>query len=135
MGVELSETKTLQERINTRLAEQIGDLITEDDLKGIVERGVEDFLFKPRHVLRTYGGYDTHPALMQEMVEKHFQNRVTASVDAWLAANPEKIEALVKAAIDNGIANAVMSSLDQRFGNLLNYLIPQLQSQGLLPRP
>ena len=96
-------TQSLEERITARLHEQIGDLITEDDLKAMVARGVEAALFSPRNVVATSGyraGYqEQRPSVVEEQVTRLLTEKMDTAVNAWLTANPEKVEAAIVAVV------------------------------------
>lgn len=126
--------KTLEQRITERLHQSLGDLITDADLKGMVERGVEQTLFQERRITNDRGYHDrTLPPLMQEVAEKLLKARMEAAVDVWLKENPERVEAIVKQVIQAGMSEAFMATLDNRFKQVFEFnLVPAMQQRGLL---
>lgn len=138
MSTTVQPKPSLEERITSRLHESIGDLITDEDLKGMVARGIEAALFKPRitQTPRSYGGYDTTTAapLVDEQVVKLLGEKMRAGVDAWLAANPEKIEAALRDVMQRGVGNALLYSLEQRFAGVFESSLEIMKSRGLLGR-
>lgn len=127
-------SKSLEERINERLHESIGDLITPEDLRAIVERGVEGALFAPSKVARSYGGFDEGPSLVERLVEKHLSDEMRAAVSKWIAENPEQMRAAVDGAIERGVGNALMRALDDRFFGIFDAGVENMQSRGMMPR-
>jgi len=135
MSETLIATKGLQERITARIHEGIGDLVTEADLRVIVERGVEEFFFKPRVVEDTgWHGRKTIPPLIQEIVDAVLKEQMRRAIDQWMKDNKETIKQAVEAAIKRGIAGVLADVLDERFTSLFNSVIYNMQNQGMLPK-
>ncbi len=135
MSYGVSTTPSLQERITSRLHDSIGDLITEEDLKQIVDRGVEELLFKERTVPGRHGyTTETRPGLVHEILKEQLGEQVRGVVTQWLQDNPEKVQEAMDRAIANGVGAAVMRTLDSRFAEVFSQGVSMLQMQGLLPR-
>lgn len=137
MNTNVEKAQTLEERINTRIHESIGDLITDADLRKIIERGVENALFQKRPAdLSAHRGFGTptpRPALVDEMVEKHLGTRMEEAVTGWLKDNPEKMQAAVDDAIRRGVGDAMIRTLDERFARIFTSGVDMMRSQGMLP--
>lgn len=137
MGTSVVGTKPLEERVTERLHVIMGELITDADLKPIVERGIEKFLFEPR-VVESKGYYGTEkqtkPSLVQEVVDKYLLQQMTAQVDQWLKDHPEQIQTAIDDAIRRGMAHAVTRTLDERFESIFGFAIETMKNRGLLPR-
>ena len=127
---------SLEERITARIHESIGDLITDDDLKAMIARGVEQALFKPRirPGVGQWGSDETLPSVVDEIVAKLLGEKMTAAVEQYLKDNPEKLDAAVKDAIAKGAGACFMSYLDSKFQSVFTAGVSTLQMQGLLPR-
>jgi hypothetical protein len=128
----VERAKSLEERVTTRLHESIGDLITDADLKVIVERGIELALFHPREL--TGAGYHTtrKAALVDDLVEKLLAAKMAVAVDTWLRDNPDKLKEALDRAITNGVGQAVMRAMDMRFEGIFSSGVAMLESQGYL---
>ncbi len=138
MAESIERAKTLEERITSRIHEQIGDLMTDEDLRGIVARGVEKALFTERQleVEGFYGGRaKVKPPLVVEIVEKVLGEKMREAVDAHFRAHPEQLQEAVDRAIARGIGGALLETLDQRFGEAFANGVRNLQGQGFLPGP
>ncbi len=135
MENDVIKPKTLEDRIKDKLYESMGDLIQPEDVKIIVEHGIEEFLFKPR-VKKQRGGWnssdiDVEVSLVQELIDKHLKQQVIIQVERWLKDNPEKLEQALQKAITQGVGLSVLSTLDQRFESLFASAMMNLKSQGL----
>ena len=82
MPNEVSKPKTLQERVTSRLQESIGDIITDEDLKPIVERGIHDVFFEEKEVRDSWGKItETRPALIHKVVKDLLAERVRQAIE------------------------------------------------------
>ena len=48
MATEVAQAKTLQERVGDRIRDQIGDLMTDADLKQLVDKALHEAFFTQR---------------------------------------------------------------------------------------
>lgn len=128
--------KTLQERISDRIHESIGELITEEDLKGIVAAGCHDFFFKPRtETSREYGGYErsvTKSPLIEEIVRQELGQKLPLVIDNYLKDNPKFLQETINQVIREGAGKMVLNYLDMRLGTVFSSALDSLRSQGLL---
>lgn len=136
MTTSLQPAKSLEDRITARLHESIGDLITDEDLKGMVARGIEQALFTERHDEKNSDQWHkrTKPSVVDEQVAKLLGEKMQSAVDQWLKANPDKIQAAIDITIKAGVADALLRTLDNRFAGVFDSGVATLQSRGLLPR-
>jgi hypothetical protein len=109
MAGEVVQAKTLQERVGDRIREQIGDLLTDDDLKKLVDRALEDAFFKERRENRQYGQDILHPPQIVQRVNDLLKERVDTAVSAWLS-KPENSERFQRQ-IDDAIAKGFIGIL------------------------
>ena len=132
----MAKPTTLEERITTRLHESIGDLITDEDLKGMVARGIEAALFQPRPE-QVSGGFSTRiemrPPFIQEQVMKLLSEKMSTAIQQWVKDNPEQIETALKHTLQDGVVAAMTQSLDRRFASVLPMALQNMRNQGLLP--
>ncbi len=130
MSNEVGPVLTFEDRVRDKIKETFANLVTDEELLKIVNRGIEDALFKQRQVPRSgYAGgyYDTKPSIVEECAEKFMQERTRAAVDKWLVENPDKIVSALQNAIEAGISNVILAQLDSRFANVVTDLKQQLQ--------
>jgi hypothetical protein len=132
---EVQKAQTLEERITGRIREQIGELMTDDDLRGIIKRGVEKALFEERYDPDRSNAYHskTKASLVDELAEKHLAAKMKEAVDTWLKENPERIQQAVDDAVRRGVSDALTRTMDERFAGIFQQGVTMMQSQGLLP--
>lgn len=107
----LALSQTYQEKMRDRIREAMGDLLTDKDIKIIIEKGVDDFLFKPRYRPRSNGyGNEELPPYISLWVEKFLSVRIMEAVQEWIKNNPEKFEESIKKVIQEGAGKAMMTA-------------------------
>ena len=114
-----------------RIRESIGDLMTDEDLKKILEKGVEKALFTSS-VRGDSWRQETVPCLVDRVVSKHLNSRMAEAVDTWITDNPDKLQRAVENAIKAGVAKCLMDTLDGKFYCLFEGLVANMKSQGLI---
>lgn len=130
MSTAIEQPKTFEERVLGRIKDSIGDLVTDADLKAMVERGIETALFGPREISDRYGNKSRLPSLVDEAVQKFVAERASAAVDEYLKANPEAIDKAIRGAINDGIGKCLLGALDNRFSWVFQELAEKAR-QGL----
>ncbi len=112
-------TKSFDERIMDMMRENVGSLFTPEDLKKIVERGIEKLFFESRLVSSSYGRNDFKPSLSEELVEKHIKEQVKIAIADWIQNNPEKILPIIETTISIGITKHIVNAVENAFQNVL----------------
>lgn len=126
---------SLEQKVTERVHQSIGDLITEQDLKAVVERGIEKALFQVRTVPDTgYRGWKEVPSLVDTIVENLLRAKMEEAVRQWLEENPVQIQLAIERAMKAGVAQALLDALDCRFQNIFEIGVQNLQNRGLLSR-
>jgi hypothetical protein len=117
------------------MRENVGGLFTPDDLKKIVERGIEKLFFEARLTNSNYGRNDYKPSLSEELVEKHMKEQVRIAIAEWIKDNPEKILPIIETAINKGITTHIMNAVENFFSNTFWQFGEQLKQQIInMPR-
>jgi hypothetical protein len=136
-GVVVSQT--FEQKLKDRIRDSMGELMSDDDLKKIVEASVNDILFKNRTVRddNRYGsGTKQEPPLIQEILTPLIKETAYKVVTEWAQRpeNQEVILAVVKERLGRGLTDALAMALDQKFSNAFFGLQQALkQSLGLQP--
>jgi hypothetical protein len=120
MSNEVTQAKTLQERVGDRIREQIGDLMTDDDLRLLVDRALTDAFFKERRETRHYGQDIIHPPPVVELVRDLLKQRVDAAAAVWLAEHKDELGKHIDNAIGKGFLTFFTQWLDVKMQNDLN---------------
>jgi hypothetical protein len=116
------KTLSFEDRFMDKLREAMGAMMTEDELRKLIERGVEKFLFEPRRVPdpRGYGGAIEKPPLLQELVDKHLHDRMTAACAAYLKEDSAAVRAVIEQTLQEGLAAAMVGGFRALFRDEIN---------------
>lgn len=117
------------ERIEAKLKESFADFVTADELKRIVEKGIEKALWEKRiNKADSYGRVDYDPPLVDSVIEKHLKAQIQAAVDLWIIEHPEKLKEAVDSSVQLGISGCVIQQMDKRFDEMLSSKLVNFQS-------
>ena len=106
----LTTASTFQERMFERVRESLSELLTPEEAKALVERAIEESLFK--HETVRIGGYSGHdrvmPSRFEELVKEAVDPLIKQAVADWLAGHSEEVSASIREVVERGIAGAVV---------------------------
>lgn len=130
-NVSLAENKAFAERIFDRIKDGLGDLMSDAELKVLLDRAIEEAFFKPR---RTGPDYNPthHPPYFVEMVRDLMKEAVEKQVKEHFTANAELIKEQVAETLQQGIGQAVLKALAAQWQDPLFQLEHNLRAKGLL---
>ena len=115
MTTEITTSKSFEERMVDMMRENVGSLFTPDDLKKIVEKGIEKLYFEPRLITSSYGRNEYKKSLSEELVEKHIQSQVREAVSKWITDNPDSMKSMIDKALQDGMSKRIAKALDEMF--------------------
>lgn len=124
---------TFQDKLAQRMREQIGELLTEEDLKKLTERAVEEMFFKPRVVVGQWNQTSTQPPWFVAEFGKLAEPVLREEMQRWLNEHPDEVRDILRQSIEKGVAGMVMS----QFNVLLSSALSQFHAnaaQALGPR-
>jgi hypothetical protein len=126
------KTQSFEDRFMDKLREAMGAMMTEDELRKLIERGVEKFLFEPRRIPdnRGYGGTVEKPPLLQELLEKHLHDRMSAACAAYLKEDSAAVKALIEQTLQEGLAAAMVVGFRALFRDEITEFARQLAERA-----
>lgn len=130
MTNEITTNKTFQERMFDKIRDQMGELLTEDELKQLVDQAVNKAFFETRRVSSGYRD-EIKPALFVEMMENELKARVGEALKQWIADNGEVIAQTIEKVVQEGITKAVMQTLEWRMNWPMQQFAEQLKAKGV----
>lgn len=125
----VAEASTFQERMFERIKSQMGELMTAEELKALVEKATHEAFFKTRTVVlegyprRTEEREAAFVELMREELRSAMTSRANALVEQWFKDHPDIFQQSLNAAIEKGFAQVVL-------GHINNVLAAPLQNLG-----
>jgi hypothetical protein len=117
----IEKARSFEERMKTRIKEGIGDLLSDEEVKKLIDRGMEEVFLKPTKIKDPRNSYNTidGPCLLHDIVAKELQPIVTKCVSDYLADHKEEVIEAANKAIEGGMAKAMTVALDGFFSNTL----------------
>ena len=132
MSTDSTTSKTFQEKMFERIRDQIGDLMTEEDLKKIVEVAMQKAFFEPVVELGRYGDKTTTDPIFVKQIRQLMLENVSLKISAWIKEHPEEITKTLNECIGKGMSGIVLSYFDQKLNWPLQQFANDLRSKGLL---
>lgn len=112
---EITTGNTFEERMKARIKDSIGDLITDEDLTKLINRGVEDVFFK-KTVVRV-NSYENKegPSLLESIVKELLETQVRDCIKDYLKDNSETVKNTIDEVVRDGIGKAMIAAMNQSF--------------------
>ncbi len=128
MSDEIVQTKTFEERMRDRIKEDIGDLITDEELSAMVKKCVNDIFFEGRTVPN--GVYNTKevPSFFEAEVKRLMEPLVKKEVRRCVINNKELITKATKEVFEQGVGTLFVKALNDMFQNDLMSLQQNIQT-------
>jgi len=128
MSGEIATTQNFQERMFERIKDQMGDLLSEEDLKVILERSIEKAFFEPQTYERGYRT-EVEQSPFVKMIERELHSRVHTIADKWMSENKDRIEELIRDCLGKGFTKLITDYLDNKMGWHVHQLQESLINQ------
>ncbi len=132
MSNSIATSVTFEDKMRDRIRDGIGDLITDDELNKLIQRGIEETFFKKKTIKK---GYDTieGKSFIEEMLLESLQPRMRSSIDEWVKSNSDLVAKSVEAVITRGAGDAVVKAFNDMFQS--QFYMFQSNIQNMLGQP
>jgi hypothetical protein len=127
MADELAQPQSFQERMKERIRESIGELLTDEELKQMIDRTMEEIFFTSRVVDDGRWHKRTVPPLLHEIVEGLVKPRVTACVEEYVKEHAEEIARLTHAALTENLGETIVRGFARAFSSPLMNMTFEMQ--------
>ena len=129
---EITQQKSFQEKMQERIRESIGDLITDEELSKLIKTAVEDVFFNPHQVktLDRWGSttYKEIPPMLPEIVKDLLHDRVSECMKTWLEEHHEEVSKQLDATLREGLLQVVVRWFNDQIKLPLEVLGSQVSS-------
>jgi hypothetical protein len=130
MSDTITTQATFEQKLLDRIRASIGELVSDEDLKKILERGVEAALFKGAEKKDYYGRTETvYPSFVEKAVSELLGAKMQAAVDGWIRDNQERFLSAVDEAVKLGVGRCLLSALDSRMNDLMYNLRSEMATR------
>lgn len=123
MANEVQSAVDFQERLFKKIRTDIGELMTDEELKKLVATAVDRTFFTPEKRLNPNGSsyrndqYIEYPPMIQQIVKELLEPGVKAAIREWLDAHSAEVKAQVDAALADGMTGAVSRAINGMLSN------------------
>ena len=132
MNTQIATSQTFQERMFERIKDQMGDLLTEEDLKKMVDAAIQKAFFDPIVVRKQYGVEEVRPSAFVQMIEQVMKEQVNKEIKAWVDDHPEEIAKVLNEAMEKGMFKMALSYFEQKVDWPMREMMTKLQQKGVL---
>lgn len=125
---------SFEDKLKTRIKESIGELVSDEDLKKLVDRGLEETFFqlRPNPAKGYYsssGVPDKLPPLLQEILKESLQPIVTKCVNEYISNHKEDVLKEVNNVINLGMGEALVKAITSQFSSQMLLFQSNIQNQ------
>lgn len=131
---QLTTNETFQERMFNRVREQMGDLMTEEELKKIVDSALQKAFFEEKVTKGPHwNSQETRePSHFVKLLNKELEAPIKQAIQQWLADNPEQITKVINEVIGKGFLGIIHSYIQEKTTTPLYQFSQQLRDMGVL---
>ncbi len=129
MSEALELSKPLYERVYERIRDSIGDLMTDEDLKKLVDQAAQKAFFEPQPPKTTGYGARPEPPFLVEKITELLETQVRKAADEWIKEHPEEINKIIDEQLGNGFTKIIASYLDAKMYSALHDFGQQFKAQ------
>jgi hypothetical protein len=129
MSSDIEKAKSFEEKMKERIKDGIGDLLSDDDIKKLIDAGMQDTFFKPSKIKVNAYDHKDGPTLLQSIIQENLQPAVDKAVKEYINEHPEEVMAAINDCISGGMAKALLRSIDSTFSLQLWQLKDSIQNQ------
>lgn len=135
----IASPSDFQARMFERIKSQIGELMTDDELKKVVDAAMQKAFFEPSVKVINPGSYQERkelgPPHISLLLEELLKDQVKVLMQQWIAEHEAEVLELINKHLEGGMAAVVGRAIQTYFGDALGQfqyqLIEQIRS---LPR-
>lgn len=130
-------SQPLHERVYERIRDSIGDLMTDEDLKILVDKATEKAFFEKPINPNKKDRWDHHPEFLDPpfvtMIHDLLKDDVKKGIATWIKEHPDEITAIINERIDAGIVQMVMRAFDSKLAALFMDFENRLRQSFQIP--
>lgn len=128
----VANAMSFQEKVKERIQSSIGDLMTDEDLKKLVDAAMHDAFFKPITSRSQYGGETQQPPFFITLIREELSSKIEKYAKEYIESNAPQFAEIIKEHLDVSFVQAVTRSFNTMFQNdlyqLQNSIFNKLQS-------
>ena len=116
---ELAISKPFEERLKERIKESFGDLMTDEELKALIVKGVDAIFFQPRIIQEEYGK-KKHPPLIEELLAEQLKPLAQDAVREYVKDHENEMCLKIHEGISKDIGQLLVTGVQALFGDVFS---------------
>ena len=133
MGNEITTKQSFEDRIIDRIKQGIGDMMTDEELKSILSKGVEKVFFEPRFTgVDRWGTMESKRSLCDEVIANHLEQKLREVINEWVKSNPDAMQNAIESTLKASVAEVVMQAINARFEPAIRMTVQNMKSSGMI---
>lgn len=117
MSNNLQLATDFQTRIFDKIKSDIGSLMTDEQLKLLVEQAMKQAFFEYRTVEEYQSGWGNrkveHPPAILKVIKELMETKVKTALEAWLNENEVEVKKMIQETFDKKILDCVRSAFER----------------------
>ena len=122
MPTEPTAIASFEEKMKERIRAGIGDMMPDEALAKIIERGIEEAFFKFGEERTNWGEVKKTAPWIVKLLQEACHEKAEIAVNEWIKKNSAKLDELAKATLENGITTTVMNTFARLWQDPLDKL-------------
>jgi len=107
------QSQDFQQRLFDKIRADIGSLMTDEELKKLVETAMDRMFFTPKEVKNDWGRIErTEAPQLVQIVKELIAPRLQDAPKQWLDEHPDEVKKALDSALMGGLASATLRALD-----------------------
>lgn len=128
MSSEIIRQQNFQERMMERICESIGELMTDEELKQVVDKAVDQVFFQ--NITLKDGFYSKEvPPVIHGVIKELLAEKVNKIVDEYIQTHTIDAERIIKQVTQEGLGMAVIRAFSAKFQGALQTFEMNLKEQ------
>ncbi len=132
MTTEMTTNQSFQERMFERIRSQMGDLMTEVELKALVDTAMQKAFFEPQVKKDRWGDKTEHPSQFMVMLKESMQEQVAKEIKEWLSTHPEEVAKAIDETLAKGMFGLIQQYIEAAASGPMMTLANNLRAKGVL---
>lgn len=113
MTTSVQTSQDFQERLYDKIRSEIGNLMTTEEMKKLVDRTMDKMFFERRIQKNDWGRVESDkPPVIEEIVAELIQPSMILALKQYLAEHPDVVKDQIEKAFAGGIVTSVGRALD-----------------------
>lgn len=116
---EVAVSKTFEQKMEEKIKESIGEMMESEDLKKIIERGIELAFFKQKEIKDGYRTL-TVDSFLIECIRQNMDKLVAQEIEKRFDADKEKFQSLIEKTLEKDVFELFAKGFNQMFSHELS---------------